>query len=102
MHPKMKTALEQSIEMWEDRAKGVERDDKCPLCKASIELSAVKVIECEYCPVMCHTGEDGCDGSPYFNWLNAYKNYGHDNERTMRAAQVEVDFLKSLREENHG
>lgn len=73
-------ALLEAIEIWRDRAAGVDRIEVCPLCKC--------YPACRGCPINEHTGGNGCEGTPYDDW-------GYDNER-IEVAQREYEFLLSL------
>lgn len=91
-------ALKKSIKHWEDNVKAETVDQAsisswdCALCRA--------FEGCEGCPVMESTGDPQCDGTPYhfarikfFDWRR-----GGDIklEEWRRAAQKELDFLRSL------
>lgn len=82
-------ALKGSIRKWEGIVAGTEVDhgeENCPLCEMFI------LKNCRGCPVYDRTGEEGCYGTPYRQTLRL----GHDSVRYKKAAQAEVDFLRSL------
>jgi len=82
MNNQQSTALQHSIEHWADMLKpenwqGVEepRAMFCACCKA---------FECEDCPICQYTGQDDCEGTPFYDartaWLRKeqedFKQYG--------------------------
>lgn len=81
-------ALKQAIVNWEKRANGVTVCTPCPLC-----LVATRTDECGKCPVNEAT-KDGCNGTPYCDWLGAQDRY--DEKAEKEAAKAEVEFLRSL------
>lgn len=86
--------LEESIKIWEERAKGNFITSDCPLCKVYECNSPIK--RGLRCPVKRRTGQEGCNGTPY--WKYSHKLNMGTNEEAKKAAQEELDFLKSLRE----
>lgn len=83
-------ALEASIATWERRVRGEgipEGHGNCALCvlHGSGALNN-NIYSCSKCVVGIHTGQTGCDGTPY---ETRYKNPNYRSD--------EVDFLKSLR-----
>jgi hypothetical protein len=109
-------ALNGSIEKWQKIVDGVGQDhgsSNCPLCKlfnSPIEDERRIAMsyygeDCWGCPVMDATSKHYCGGSPYKDWQavgpkarwdlsGGVKSL--DAERARRAAQAELDFLKSL------
>lgn len=55
------TALNKSIERWEDAEKNGELKGFCSLCD---------VYCCEDCPVMEHTGKHSCEATPYYEFIS--------------------------------
>jgi len=98
----MKDALEKSIAHWERNAAAQTIEniklgtDHCALCHAYLNN------DCQGCPVNARTGQMYCVGSPY-NAATMASERLEDNptpetwEAYRRAAQAELDFLKSLR-----
>lgn len=97
-------ALEASIVEWERKLEETDPNAirlgsrTCPLCSAFLSLG------CRGCPVMERTGRPSCTGSPYWKAANALHNwqlavfYSASNRADWRkAAQAEIDFLKSCR-----
>lgn len=90
MNAKTLTALRGSITKWERIVAGTgtnEGSANCPLCQTfclPIDDSAKK---CQGCPVQEKTGEQHCDDTPYYDYV--------ENETTENA-QRELDFLCSL------
>ena len=90
------TALEGSIEKWERIVAGTWGDMgsiNCPLCREFMQVNG-----CPDCPVCTKTEKSLCEGSPYTAW----DEYTKENRRvfdaeSLRLAQAELDFLKSLR-----
>ncbi len=99
-------ALYGSIVKWEKIVAGNGEDngvDNCPLCQRFVVNADGDFSGCEGCPVRNATGSSGCEGSPYDEW--AYymdkvrakmPNKVFDDE-SRRLAQVELDFLRSLK-----
>ena len=85
-----KNALDQSIDIWEERAQGRDTDESCPLC--------CKYDHCVDCPVKERTGLTSCKKTPYINWYNTKTEYGDDSPKAKEAAKKELAFLKSLRD----
>ena len=104
MNAEMRAALEASIEKWERNVAAEMPSaikikwDACPLCV--LVFSAKGQGNCTGCPVVERTVQDDCKGSPYYDASRALGAWNSDpNSRSewQRAAQAEVDFLKSLR-----
>lgn len=103
-------ALKDSIRHWEEIAsgEGVERGtSNCALCKLFFADG------CNGCPVRERSGQLCCCGTPYFDWCDVFegqpragyretKDAGRRafNKTLRKAAQAELDFLKSLLPEN--
>lgn len=99
MNKETKKALEASISHWEDNVNAENFDaisidgSSCALCSLFFNLSTYK---CYGCPVFLHTGEHSCRGTP---WKAAsVELWAGSGQSFKEAAQVELDFLKSLRE----
>jgi hypothetical protein len=85
------TALEQSIQTWEKRAKGHHIDEgrtNCALCVLASDRNDGDDT-CSGCIISRHTKKVMCLGTPYADSR-------YDDTRTQR----EVDFLKGLRKYN--
>jgi hypothetical protein len=108
MDAKTLEALKGSIAHWEKNAQAghpygfsVKTED-CPLCDMFINNET----RCSGCPVMARTGSRLCADSPYdaarwamHSWREydgTESDYGGLMEAAHKAAQAEVDFLKSL------
>ena len=113
MNAEVAKALEESIEHWKrmKRAPLVCRErfespraDCCPLC---LLMQAADGSCSERCPVAARATIGGCNGTPYATALSAwwplFRHCGSPIPRDLRvwrkAAQVEIEFLNSLREE---
>lgn len=117
MDAKTSEALEASIAKWERNAVVSEPKqytftwEDCPLCV--LFLGGVKE-RCDGCPVKAKTGQASCDGTPYYpaqqaaqawDWA-VFEDGGHSartvalRDKARAAAREEVEFLKSLREDN--
>lgn len=108
MNAKTLKALRGSIAKWQRIVAGDGVDEgaeNCALCALFIDA------ECVGCPVSKNTGMDGCIGSPYVEFENAwivemetltdkFPLFGEPRRvvgpQTMAAALREVDFLTSL------
>ncbi len=93
------TALKASIEKWERNARAETPEavttgpSKCPLCKLFWH------INCEGCPVAVAVDATCCERTPYIKAeaLHYFWSIGDVTADAFRkAAQAEVDFLKSL------
>ena len=99
----MTTPLENSILHWADNVAAEMPDgaslraSKCALCLAHYEYG------CMGCPVAIHTDRVRCAGTPYSAAAEAHETWLEDPRSPIAkaafrdAAQVELDFLKSLR-----
>lgn len=84
MDDKTLEALKGSIKKWEGIVAGTIENQgalNCPLCQLFNTSD-----ECDGCPVKERTGEDFCEGSPYYSY----------EQKVQGSAQAELDFLKSL------
>ena len=109
MDSKTLTALQRSIEKWEQKAKeSVVEDvrigaDECPLCDLFFE------DDCEGCPIFEKTGHTNCRRTPFIKaydvWMY-WREFPEDGEYRLlfnEASEEEADFLKSLLpKENNG
>ena len=87
--------LEGSIVKWEGIVDGTVENDgprNCPLCQKFAHAGMPLGERCNGCPVMERTGQRGCNGSPYVYYIAGQPS-------ATKAAQEELDFLKSLRDE---
>jgi hypothetical protein len=96
MNTKTLKALNDSIAHWErmrDNPNGEDRPGRrqCALCGLFNRNFA---DGCAGCPVKAKTGEVGCAGTPYEH-ANAIFGFGA-NRSWRKAAQAEINFLKSL------
>ncbi len=98
MKPEVAAALEASIKHWEENTQVTDLADArlgtnhCALCKMFYNQG------CRGCPVKERTHMRYCTGSPYQEAEDAA-----DDDRFedfIAAAEAELEFLKSLREEN--
>lgn len=109
-------ALNASIEAWEaKRDAEIPRDvflgpGACPLCQ--LFCKPKPGIYCTGCPVYEQVKQHGCAGTPYIDAIKAHDDWCEvvwspdpDPEELalaqaawVRAAQREIDFLKSLKE----
>ena len=84
--------LEISIAKWEDLAKGKNMGKygsiNCALCYLYDKN------DCNGC-VIAEAGYEGCLGTPYEEYYDAYEDADEDTLKAI--AQKEVEFLKSLR-----
>lgn len=90
-------ALEESIAKWESIASGDNKEipcsDNCPLC-AAYQTDNEKCFDC---PVYKRTGKHLCLGTPYSLAIDKRCEFGVHSTKYLAAAQLEVEFLKSLR-----
>ena len=100
MKPEVVAALEASIKHWEENAAASDLEDVtlgtnyCALCQMFHKLC------CRGCPVQERTKMSYCIGTPYedaeeFASPQTFAKF-------LDAARAELEFLKSLREENGG
>lgn len=115
MEPKVRAALEASIKHWEENLAAEEPylvelgPAACALCQLFRKRIWRDTISCEddnlgRCPVYKKTGEKGCEGSPYDGAVEAFGSWEFletpfRRKMWQEAAQAELDFLKSLRED---
>ena len=99
MDAKTLTALKGSIAKWEAIVAGTGEDrgtENCPLCAVFFGPGC-----CEGCPVERSTGQYGCLGSPYEDFVDDFSTPINDLPEADRPeatclAQDELDFLRSL------
>lgn len=91
-------ALEESIKKWESIASGENKEfpstSNCALC---YEYKDKFTDSCFRCPVYKRTKKNGCINTPYSNAIEARDIFGPHSTKYLAAAQLEVEFLKSLR-----
>jgi hypothetical protein len=105
MDKETKEALEGSIEKWRkicEEGGGDQGTTNCPLC----HLFNVDDNHCEGCPVMIEAGARYCFNTPYIDWFNHHVKYHSvigtfivKCDKCQEIAERELEFLKSLREE---
>lgn len=103
MDEKTLTALQGSIAKWRAIVDGTGADDgpcNCPLCKMFLLGADGKVFRrdserCKGCPIPEETGQISCDGTPYWEYVEA-EEAGADKDELQPLAQAELDFLISL------
>ena len=98
-------SLKKSIEKWEGIANGTGVDDGTRNCALCAEF--FNNLRCYGCPVYKKTGIDGCDKTPYEEWIihheTVHKNDNVPNDTKaicstcFEIANKEVKFLESLR-----
>lgn len=100
MDPRVLEALRASIESWQHTADGHYEDfhgaEHCPLCRL---FPGDEDKPCGECPIDKATKGDGCSGTPYYVWCDAYEDWGAGGgsaEEILSAAKAEVAFLQSL------
>lgn len=107
MNDQAARALEASIEAWEHKLSLAKEGcfseietgaSSCPLCQVFYKNN------CEGCPVYQHTGEMSCQGTPYVKATSIIgrvtgRGIGELSPQVITAIEVEVEFLKSLRED---
>lgn len=109
MNKRTREALEKSIKHWEDMLKKQNPHqiflgtDACALCRIYIDAKG-----CGECPVALKTGEARCGGTPYYiawkAWNVWWPEYLLDGDTEHKykfraACRKEIEFLKSLRED---
>lgn len=111
MQEEVREALEASIKHWEENlaaehpAQASVWGNKCALCQLFNYGTDEDCIHEDYgmCPVYEKTGENNCEESPWEDARAAYLRwnaYGNDKiTQWKEAAQAELDFLCSLRED---
>lgn len=97
-------ALEKSIQHWK---KNVEAEDPHDVSVSAGDCALCRIFlreNCNGCPVKKRTGQNQCRATPYERahwawetWLN-YPNDGEAKAAWREAAQIELNFLESLRE----
>lgn len=89
MNKEDEMALEQSINDWKDKARGINNMKICPLCiLAKRRDGGLSYEMCSQCIIKKHTGFDQCHGTPY--WPRG---------TTPEYYKLEIEFLESLRPE---
>ena len=116
--------LDKSIEHWEDIAQGggiSTGTSSCPLCQQYYDHLDKPL--CTGCPIQEYTGISGCAQTPYADYFDVCKSCYRDEkennhklqpshriedlvsitnqEKERQAAQEELDFLQSLRDEGY-
>lgn len=97
MNARTLKALRASIAHWRRMTVGRPREyetigpDDCALCKLFHEK-----FGCMGCPVREHTGEKNCRSTPYVRAEYIFDLHGLSSYLFRKAAQDELDFLKSL------
>ena len=97
---KQSDLLKESIIKWEgivNRTK-VDRGTKnCVLCKKYYDN------DCKGCPIYEFTDFTDCYNTPYWDWVDSTDvediPYENTNDKTQKAAEDELEFLKSLLED---
>jgi hypothetical protein len=98
-------AIDISIEKWtllaQQEVPTNDMGDKtCGLCMLHI------IKDCEGCPIFEKTGQAYCQGTPYFDYINAHNQYASGNLDYEPAlyllkqhAQEELEFLQEIKNE---
>lgn len=116
MNNRAKIALEKSIAKWEANTTAKTSyqfrtgPKDCALCREFLDHSLI--APCSYCPVFRKTGVNFCCGTPYMKassarqlWVIGLSEQASKEQikqlraNAQEAAREEVDFLKSLREQ---
>ena len=96
--PNKDKSLKESIKKWKHIASGKNKElpgsHNCPLCVAYQDISN---DTCFNCPVYKRTGKHLCRGTPYSLAIDKRCEFGAHSKEYLDAAQLEVEFLKSLR-----
>lgn len=113
MKPEFAVALEKSIQHWVENSMAEDCDEPddspkaCALCQLSfIEVAGTNKNHCWVCPIYKKTGSPSCINTPYEKAGDALVAWtkNPDSDDAMfdfrQAALEEVEFLKSLRENN--
>ena len=99
------TALQGSVEKWQDIVKGIGEDKgpiNCPLCivfNNCDPYTEIVGLGCVGCPVMEKSGATGCNNTPYEAWDMYRVDSGEQtvtDQESKDLAQAELDFLISL------
>lgn len=114
MDNRTKTALEKSIAKWEANAVAKEVSEykvsaqNCPLCDLFLD-NYDSGADCDGCPIKTKTQQARCRGTPYTKavfikvlWSDNHKAGTEEKYKRQvahKVAMMEVDFLKSLREQ---
>lgn len=102
----MNPELEASIQHWQRLASGDLSEypdaENCALCHRYAENKDPK---CRGCPVAENTGQINCHGTPYYEARRRYRSATCGDSKALedfkQAAQKEVDFLISLRDNDN-
>lgn len=101
MNLETKQALKESIEHWERLASGDRHPGEgiggghCSLC-AKFDLGVPIILKCDGCPVSAFSGKPKCEETPYTGANCAGWKHGLDSDEFKAAAQLELEFLRSL------
>ena len=106
MRPDTLEALNSSIEHWTKIVAGDEGSEGASNCALCALFTCIKLNfendDYTTCPVQEYTGREGCEGTPYeyFNMVGERTNNSFakwaKSPNVVKAAQDELDFLKSL------
>jgi len=105
-------ALEKSIKHWEENLQAALDNEPdsvhvgaaaCALCNKFAGQEKRYDDKCVGCPIYTKTGEKHCAGTPY-RWVvyhqdRALERIDGSEDDLVKACKEELDFLKSLREE---
>lgn len=93
-------ALKASIKHWDRMVHDNRLVDElpsssdCPLCE--LFNKSANINRCSGCPVFDSTGRTLCGGTPYAEAFGAYRSFGISSPEFMKAAKLELKFLRSL------
>lgn len=92
MNEETLTALKDSIRRWRDCVEARTFISNCALCHRFTGRDDEE--DCEGCPVMKRTGKPVCQGTPFYEALDAHL---HDDRKLfVFFAEKELAFLESL------
>ena len=93
--------VEESIQKWENVLKGGKDlgASNCPLCKTFLYGQ-----ECKGCPIFSYTGAEGCENTPYYDWIS-HQNKNHSNreyygifcKECVQLCEKEIEFLEKVK-----
>lgn len=89
--------LEEALSIWFYKifdTDGDAEDIDCPLCE---EYMANPYNACLRCPIFQVTKNKYCYGTPYHDWVRAYRAYNKDTEYNVEA-EKEFLFLEGIRD----
>lgn len=94
-------ALKASIKHWEKNVAAKRRIDASTVAKACALCCMFEISDgsCAGCPVRNVSGQGGCNGTPFWDASDAYDAWSRGlgtRDEWRKAAQAELDFLKSL------